>query len=436
MSLPAPPPLDPARLAALDAAAEAALPLDDPLAASSALRAAGHGADATAWALSQRSFRAGARTKLGDRAERMLFTRAGLEQASRAELAARHAATLRAAGASAVVDAGCGLGADSLAFLDAGLDVLAVEIDEETASLTAWNLARHPRGERARVVVADVLELLESGTLAADGEWGGFALWFDPARREAGASGRRRTFDPEAFSPPLSALTALSAAEPGRVLAAKLGPGLESASVPGQFDIEWITHRQDTVEAVISTPPGHPGRPSARAVRLEPDACLERPREPLAAPEGSPEAHDDGAAPDLAPEIRPGDTLWEPVGSVLRAGFVRVLAAELDADQLDPEIAYVLSARESQSAPAAHPLAAGYRVLETLPLHTKKLKAWVRAEGITELTVKKRGVDLDPAAVRRQLLAGSKPSGKARKAATLVLTRHAGKRVAVAVEPL
>ena len=54
------------------------------------------------------------RAKFGDFAERMLFTRAGLEQATRLPVAGRHAARFRDAGMTSVADLGCGIGGDAL----------------------------------------------------------------------------------------------------------------------------------------------------------------------------------------------------------------------------------------------------------------------------------------------------------------------------------
>ena len=56
----------------------------------------------------------------------------------------------------------------------------------------------------------------------------------------------------------------------------------------------------------------------------------------------------------------------------------------------------------------------------------KALRAWVRERGVGTLEIKKRGIDLDPAALRRTL----KPKGKA--SATLMVTpTPAGARVLV-----
>ncbi|MFY9712990.1 MAG: class I SAM-dependent methyltransferase, partial [Microbacterium sp.] len=96
----------------------------------SRMRAAGHSPELVAAVVTQVSLRARAKPKFGDFAGRMLFTRAGLEQATRLGVAARHAQRLRGAGITSVADLGCGIGGDALAFAGAGLRVHAVDADE------------------------------------------------------------------------------------------------------------------------------------------------------------------------------------------------------------------------------------------------------------------------------------------------------------------
>ena len=112
----------------------------------SRLRAAGHSPDLVSAVVGQAHLRTKAVPKFGGFAERMLFTRAGLEQATRLGVAARHAGRMRRAGITRVADLGCGIGGDSLAFAGAGLSVVAVDADEVTAAIAAYNLA--PFGER------------------------------------------------------------------------------------------------------------------------------------------------------------------------------------------------------------------------------------------------------------------------------------------------
>jgi hypothetical protein len=67
-------------------------------------------------------------------------------------------------------------------------------------------------------------------------------------------------------------------------------------------------------------------------------------------------------------------------------------------------------------------------VLERLPLDTARIKRALAARQIGVLEIKKRGVDIDPAALRPTLaLRGS-------GSAVLLLTRAAGERIALIAE--
>ena len=77
-------------------------------------------------------------------------------------------------------DLGCGIGGDSLAFAGAGLAVDAVDADEVTSAIAAYNLAPFPD--------ASVRQGTAESSLPDEG-----AVWLDPARRTAGHSESTRT---------------------------------------------------------------------------------------------------------------------------------------------------------------------------------------------------------------------------------------------------
>ncbi len=120
-----------------------------------------------------------------------------------------------------------------------------------------------------------------------------------------------------------------------------------------------------------------------------------------------------------------GEYLYEPDGAVIRARLIGDLARRLDGRMLGDGIAYITADEAS-----ATPFAAGFRILETLPFAEKELKKALRARGVGTLEIKKRGVDVDPAALRTRLkLSGDRP-------ATLILTRVGGKHTALLAERL
>src|SRR5215813_9517440 len=219
---------------ALAAAAEAAG--GDPLTAASALRAAGVAPDLAASALTQVDLRARAVDKFGSDAARMWFTRTGLEQATRAVVARRRAARLAAAGATHVADLGCGIGSDTIAFARAGLRVAAVDADPATAEVAAANVEALGLTERVTVACgrAEATDLSRVD-----------AAFCDPARRRAAG----RVFDPDAYSPPWSFVTALVRRMPATVL--KVAPGLDHALVPPGAEAEWVSVDGDVVEAAL-----------------------------------------------------------------------------------------------------------------------------------------------------------------------------------------
>ena len=152
----------------------------------------GHSPELVAAVLTQSRLRTRAEAKFGEFARQMLFTQAGLEQATRLNVAARHAERFAKAGISHVADLGCGLGADSMAMASMDISVTAVEMDETTAACATINLMPFPH---ATVVHSDATSVELDGI---DG------VWLDPARRTTSTSGTKRIWDPEAFSPPLS----------------------------------------------------------------------------------------------------------------------------------------------------------------------------------------------------------------------------------------
>lgn len=361
------------------AALAAAAHCEDPsgLPAAATLRARFPAALAAA-ALSQESLRRKARIKFGDAAAAMLFTPDGLQQASRPEVAAWRARRIVAAGAEHVVDLGCGIGADSLAFAAAGLRVTAVELDPATAVVARANL-----GERARVLTGDAEQLAAALLSEPD-----IAVFCDPARRTTSG----RVWQVDQFTPGWSLVQVLLTS--GHVTCIKLGPALPQTLIPTGVEAEWVSHAGDVVEVSLWSGPG--SRSGARAAALLPaEVRLVR----------------TGAAPAVK-VTGPRTYLYEPDGAVIRAGAVTNVAAELDAALLDPHLAYLTGDRRVST-----PLATTFRILDVLPYQEKALRGWVREHQVGTLEIKKRGIDVDPALLRKRL----KPRGPG--SATLVLTR-------------
>ncbi|WP_426996517.1 THUMP-like domain-containing protein [Pseudarthrobacter sp. N5] len=380
---------------------------DQAFALNSALRKAGHSAALVSALLTQSRLRTRADAKFGEFARQMLFTQAGLEQATRLNVAARHAQRFTEAGVTHVADLGCGLGADSMALASMDITVTAVELDETTAACATMNLIPFPH---ATVVHSDATAVSLDGI---DG------VWLDPARRTTSSSGTKRIWDPEAFSPPLSFVESL--AETGRAVGVKMGPGIPHESVPAGCEAQWVSVAGDVTEVTLWF--NGVRRPGIRRAAL------------LIGPQGAAEitSTEDFDGGPLAPVGPVEGYLYEPDGAVIRAGLVADVAIRLGGHLVDEHIAYICAPELLDT-----PFARAYRVLEVMPLKVKALRAWVKAHNIGVLDIKKRGTSVTPEELRKQLLPGGKSGGKntGKNTATLVLTRIGEDKVAISVEPV
>jgi SAM-dependent methyltransferase len=362
---------------------------DDVVKSVETLRKAGHGPGLVAAVLSQSRLRSKARAKFGPFADRMLFTEPGLEQATRLSVAAQHAGRFLRAGISWVADLGCGIGSDALAIAALDIEVTGVERDEVTAAIASFNLAPW---SNARIEHADVTEFDLSGV---DG------VYLDPSRRNAS----KRLSNPADWSPSLDFAFGLARRFPTGI---KLAPGIDRELLPADAEAQWVSVGREVVEVGVWS--GSLARPGIRRAAL---VIGDGVTDELTAEADS----EDAEAGAL------GEYLHEPDGAVIRARLIGDLARRLDARMLDRSIAYFTT-----DAAVATPFATSFRMVEQFPFDERLLGKELAARKIGTLEIKKRGMDVDPAQLRTKLaLKGS-------ESATLILTRVAGKRVALLAE--
>ncbi|MDQ1596606.1 MAG: hypothetical protein QOI70_30 [Microbacteriaceae bacterium] len=357
------------------------------------LRNAGHSPARVAAVLTQSKLRAKAVGKFGLFAERMLFTEAGLEQATRLRVAALHAGRFQAAGLTRIADLGSGIGGDALAIAALDIAVTAVERDEVTAAIAAYNLAPW---SNATVVNDDATHFDLSGF---DG------VYLDPARRTAGHQNTSRITNPADYSPSLDFAFGLGERLPTGI---KLGPGIDRELIPDGTEAQWVSVDREVVELGLWF--GAVARPGIARSAL------------VLGEHGSAELSAGADSADVETgEL--GEFVYEPDGAVIRARLIGDLGRRLGATMLSDGIAYL-----SSDTAVSTPFAACFRVTDVFALDERRLKRELAARQIGSLEIKKRGVDIDPAAFRKRL--GLRGGG----AATLILTRVAGRHTALLCE--
>ncbi|MEV0313852.1 class I SAM-dependent methyltransferase [Nonomuraea fuscirosea] len=365
----------------------------DPVAAATALRRT-YDAALTSAALTQAGLRERAKTKFGRDATVMYFTPHGLEQSTRTEVAEHRAHRLmrmiEPPVAPAVADACCGIGGDLLALARAGCAVTAVDTDPLTAAVAAANARALGVADRVTVRVGDAAEIRPE-------EYD--VLFADPARR----TGRGRTFDPMAYSPPWPVV--LDLISRARLACVKVAPGIPYEFIPEGAQAEWVSYKGEVKEATIWT-----GQGGGRRATLLPGGHA------LTAP---------GSEATAAPVGPAGRYVYEPDGAAVRAHLVAEVAEMVGGRLLDPLIAYITA-----DDPVDTPWATRYEIEDILPFSLKKLRALLRERQIGNVTIKKRGSAVDIERLRADLRL------KGDNSAVVILTRILDKPSVLLCKPL
>jgi hypothetical protein len=333
----------------------------------------------------------GRRTAAGkfEDAHRLFCDREAAEQASH-EAVSMHLAA-RFAGLGTVADLGCGMGGDALA-LAHHCHVLAIDRDPVRLAMLSANAEVRGLASRVTPLAADLLRW----SAAPDIE----AIWADPARRDG--SGRR--LRPEAWSPPMSRIHDLAS----QVGAAgiKLAPGIDTALLPADAEVEFISLDREMKAAVLWT---------GRLARVRRTASVLPSRESITSADAQPRL-----------ELRaPGRYLYDPDPTVGRAGLVETLGAMLGAWQLDERIAYLTSDHAEDS-----PFARRFEVHAWLPFSERGLLEVLHKLGASRVDVTRRGSPVDTNALERRLNAALR-SGATARTCTVALTRSRGQHIAI-----
>ncbi len=316
--------------------------------------------------LEQAALRRRARQKFAA-AEQMFFTPVGLEQATDEVVAAYKAS--RFTGQENVWDLCCGIGGDLLALARRG-PATGVDRDAVTAIFAEANC----RALATEIPHSVTLQTRDVASLDLPEA----AAWhLDPDRRSLG----RRTTRVEHYEPGLPIMERLLA---NRAAAIKLAPAAAPpANWQTEAELEWISRAGECRQLVAWFGPLAKTAGQRRAT--------------LVADGGFRSLIGD---PDTALPVarQPGRYLVEPDAAVLAARLTGALAAEHDLAGIAPGAVYLTGDRVTPDAALRW-----FEITDLAPFDLKRFKALLRERRIGRLEVKKRGVDLDPARLARQL---------------------------------
>lgn len=297
-------------------------------------------------------------------ADKMYFTHEALQQASGYVISSYRAG--RYSGFDQVFDLGCSIGGDALNLAEVtsicGVDHDPLRLAMAQANFTALNNC-------GDFILADLTEHLPVSLRPNT------ALFFDPARR----ANNRRIITVDQYLPPLSIvnkwLPVISA------LGVKISPGVKLDEL-AEYDaeIEFISLKGELKEAVLWF---GPLKTTKRRAMVQPGAYTLTGDPLLTLPERI---------------LEPLAFLYEPDPAVLRAGLVRNLAVQLNAYQLDPDIAYLTTDKIVDT-----PFARVWEIENWFPFRLKQLRAYLRERSVGQVTVKKRGSPLQPESLIRDL---------------------------------
>ena len=327
-----------------------------------------------------------------------------------------------------VHDLCCGMGGDSF-FLPAGLKLTGVDLDENRLAMYRHNLQAF--GKAAETICADVrsIEGADNG-MRAD------YFTIDPARRALEGENQR---DLRNLTPTLEEVVEISRHYKGGM--AKLPPGYPPAEIPDGTEILYLgghsdcreclvlfgelAKHPDTVRAIIV---GKAGETLAEWTRRR-DRSLETLDDDLQEKldrndslEGKDRTYRTATSRSDLPLGEIGKYIAEPAPVLIRSHLFNVaaLAHDPEAHLISEGIAYVTG-----ESPLPAPGFASYEVLAHTEIATGAVRNMLKEHDIGKITLKLRGVKLDPDAEIKRL----KPKGKSE--AILFYTRAQGEKTAI-----
>ena len=332
-----------------------------------------------------------------------------------------------------VHDLCCGMGGDSF-FIPDSFKVIGVDLDENRLSMYRHSMAAFKKN--AMAICADVREIAGGNDSAQDPVT---FFTIDPARRALEGENQR---DLRNLTPTLEEVVEISKHYQGGMV--KLPPGYPPAEIPDGTEILYLgghsdcreclvlfgslAKNPDTVRAVMIGKDGSAlaewSRPRDRSLETL-DEDLQEKLDRNDSLEGKDRTYRTSTSRSDLPIGEIGRYLSEPAPILIRSHLFNAAALTCDpqAHLISEGIAYVAS-----DLPLPVPGFTCYEIVAHSEISTGAVRSMLKEHDIGKLTLKLRGVRLDPDAEIKRL----KPKGK--KSAILFYTRAAGEKIALLAE--
>lgn len=337
-------------------------------------------------------------------------------------------------GASTVHDLCCGMGGDSF-FIPASFKVVGVDLDEKRLAMYRHNMKAI--GKTAEVICGDVREMAKIREMPASAGMTNTEFFtIDPARRALEGENQR---DLRNLTPTLEEVVEISKHYQGGMV--KLPPGYPPAEIPDGTEILYLGGHSDCRECLVLFGSLAKNPDTVRAVMIGKDGSAfaewSRPRDHSLETldeslqekldrndslEGRDRTYRTATSRNDLPIGEIANYLSEPAPILIRSHLFNTAALSCDpqAHLISEGIAYVAS-----GLPLPTPGFTCYEIVAHSEISTGAVRSMLKEHDIGKITLKLRGVKLDPDTEIKRL----KPKGK--KSAILFYTRAAGKKIAL-----
>jgi len=358
----------------------------------------------------------------------LLCDRLALEQSTAQDIGRYKSSLWPAEGT--VNDLCCGMGGDSY-FLPLTLKVIGVDLDESRLAMYSYN-SNVMRGAVSETILGDVRTI--------DNRADYFTI--DPARRAVEGENQR---DLRNLTPTFEEVLEISKHYKGGM--AKLPPGYPTDEIPLDAELVYLGSHSDCRELLVlfGDLAKNPGK--VRAIIVDKsgevvksadgsDAIWSGALTEIQAASNKDAEHDlpgcersfrNATSESDLPVGEVAEYLAEPTALLIRShlfGSVALDAAP-DSHLISEGIAYVTCNR-----PLPSPAFANFKILDKCEIATSAVRDMLKRHNVGKLTLKLRGVKLDPDEEIKRL----KPKGK--ESAILFYTRFMGEKIAILAERL